>query len=211
MPYLRLAQRREQLVEAAIAVALRDGLPALTVRKVAEEAGTALGTVHYCFASKGDLLAAVATRLTDDVVSAVQSALEPSRDVERVLRGAMHSFWGVVEQDPRRQLLTFELVTWSLRGGQPDLARRQYELLAAAATRLLDDVAAAAGVTWSVPLPTLAKMALTITDGVTLAWLVDGDREAAIAAMDAFAALVAAASRPAGARTSAAARRRRGA
>ena len=52
--------RREQLVEAAISRAVREGLAATTVRGIADEAGVSLSTVHYCFASKDDLLRAVA-------------------------------------------------------------------------------------------------------------------------------------------------------
>ena len=50
------AIRRTELVEAAIKVALDEGLDAATVRRIAAEAGVSLGTVHYCFGSKLSLI-----------------------------------------------------------------------------------------------------------------------------------------------------------
>ena len=52
MPRLDIDTRRTQLIDAAIRIALRDGLDNTTVRRIATEAGVSLGTVHYCFDNK---------------------------------------------------------------------------------------------------------------------------------------------------------------
>ena len=64
MNRLPVAERREQLIEAALAVASRDGIDAATVRAVAAEAGVSLGVVHYCFQDKDELLRAMAHAIT---------------------------------------------------------------------------------------------------------------------------------------------------
>ena len=48
--------RREQLVEAAIAVMSREGLDRATTRRIADEAGVPNGAFHYAFRDKNELL-----------------------------------------------------------------------------------------------------------------------------------------------------------
>ncbi|WP_019808084.1 TetR/AcrR family transcriptional regulator [Saccharomonospora halophila] len=50
------AQRRSQILEALLRLAGRAGLPAVTMRAVATEAGVSLRLVQYYFATKGALL-----------------------------------------------------------------------------------------------------------------------------------------------------------
>ena len=64
MNRMPVAERREQLIEAAITVASRDGIEAATVRAVAAEAGVSLGVVHYCFQDKSELMRAMAHAIT---------------------------------------------------------------------------------------------------------------------------------------------------
>src|SRR4029450_9113312 len=51
-------ERREAIVDAALAVALVKGLASTTVRDVAAEMGTSRGLIHHYFASMDDVLAA---------------------------------------------------------------------------------------------------------------------------------------------------------
>jgi hypothetical protein len=51
----------------------------------------------------------------------------------------------------------------------------------------LEAIGKGCGVTWTLPVEQLARMLVVITDGVTLAWLVNRDSAAARAALDAFA------------------------
>jgi AcrR family transcriptional regulator len=50
--------RRQAIVDAALAVARRQGLATTTVRDVAAEMGTSSGLIHHYFASMDDVLAA---------------------------------------------------------------------------------------------------------------------------------------------------------
>ena len=55
MRYLSKDERREEILQAAMRVALSEGLAAMTVRSIATEAGVATGQVHHHFASGGEL------------------------------------------------------------------------------------------------------------------------------------------------------------
>ena len=59
--------RREQIVQAAFRVAMREGLEQLTVRLVAAEAGLSTGLVFFHFTSKETLLLALLDWLLDSL------------------------------------------------------------------------------------------------------------------------------------------------
>ena len=58
-------RRRDAIVDAALAVALRKGLASTTVRDVAAEMGTSSGLVHHYFGSMDDVLAAAFARAAE--------------------------------------------------------------------------------------------------------------------------------------------------
>jgi AcrR family transcriptional regulator len=64
--YVRAAARREQLLGAARAVLVREGLEALTLRDVAAEAQVHLSTLQYIFSSRAELVRALAERVLAD-------------------------------------------------------------------------------------------------------------------------------------------------
>jgi AcrR family transcriptional regulator len=189
-----ITERRTQLVDAALTVAADEGIAAATVRRVAEQAGVALGVVHYCFADKEELFDAVAARIVDDLTGAGASALGPgeARDLAGALAGAVEALWTRIEHTAGEQLLTYEITTYALRKPhRRAVAERQYAASQAAAERLLELAAQAGGAAWRRPLPELAAEALAFVDGVTLRWLVDGDGGAARARLTAFAGYLA--------------------
>jgi TetR/AcrR family transcriptional regulator, transcriptional repressor of bet genes len=65
------AERREQILAAAMDVATRHGLEGLTIRRVALEAGLSHGLVHFHFESKAELLVALLDRLFTDTAAFV--------------------------------------------------------------------------------------------------------------------------------------------
>ena len=74
-------ERRQAIVDAALAVAFRKGLAATTVRDVAAEMDTSSGLIHHYFASMDDVLAAAfETAAAADLaltVAAMESATDP--------------------------------------------------------------------------------------------------------------------------------------
>ncbi|GAA1531479.1 TetR/AcrR family transcriptional regulator [Kribbella lupini] len=187
MPRVPADVRRTELVQAAIQVATREGLAATTTRRIAKELGISVGVVHYCFRSKEELLHEVIRVIADAQVQAARAAIVPGADLPSSVRNAFVGFWKLVEETPEAQLLTYELTSWALRNADTEpLAREQRESQLAGIEQILDEISAACGVSWSVPPGQLARMALAITDGVTLGWLVDRDTDAAVQVLETF-------------------------
>jgi len=63
MRYLSKDERREEILQAAMRVALSEGFTAMTVRRIASEAKVATGQVHHHFASAGELKSQAFIRL----------------------------------------------------------------------------------------------------------------------------------------------------
>jgi AcrR family transcriptional regulator len=188
MTRMPVAERRRQLIAAALSVAAESGIEAATVRRVTAEAGVAPGIFHYCFGSKDELLAAMAEAIVEESSAAARAALKPGKDLESALRAGLRGLWRVIEATPGTQLLTYELTSYALREpGMEGAAIRQYDGSRAAASEFLSEVATGAGVRWTRPVGHLARMVLAMLDGVTLAWLVDRDSKAALATLDTFA------------------------
>ncbi len=194
-----MAARREQLVAAAIRVAARDGVDAATTRAIAEEAGVSLGIVHYCFTSKDELLREVVRAIVERTRETAIDALQAGGDLRSSLLAAADALLLRIQAD--EHLLTYELTTYALR--QPDgrqLAQLMYDFYFSTAVEFFEQAAKAAGIVWTVPAPTLARLLTALTEGVTLAWLVDRDDGAARATYQAFADYVVGLARPASAR-----------
>ncbi|WP_315096392.1 TetR family transcriptional regulator [uncultured Cellulomonas sp.] len=181
MNRLPVAERREQLIEAALAVASRDGIDAATVRAVAAEAGVSLGVVHYCFQDKDELLRAMAHAITSANLERSLGELPPdSGDPQTVIEGVIDALWAGIRDSRGPQLLSYELTTSSLRHAELNqVAIEQYRGQWAAAEQVLDLVERTAHVGWSLPRGDLARTVVAVIDGFSLAWLVDGDGEAA--------------------------------
>jgi AcrR family transcriptional regulator len=210
---LPMADRRDQLVEAAIAIAAREGIEAATVRAVAVEAGVSAGVVHYCFSDKNELLTCMAQAITQLNTPAAPNAGPDGQNAEgqnpdgaerqadaghtpsvevgaatptsepplhQVLSEFVASMWQSLESTRGYQLLTYELTVTALRSAElSGVAQSQYESSRAAASAVLETAARLAGVSWARPLDDLARVVVAAIDGASLAWLVDGDAEAA--------------------------------
>lgn len=191
-----IAERRRQLVEAGLAIAEREGPDAVTVRRVAAEAGVSLGLMYHCFATKDQLTVAMATRLAQDLAEAGDAARAdvhgPVAALDAVLRAALDGLWAEVERTPGRQLLTYEITTRALREpGLGGVAQRQYDAVTAMTAAVLERAAETAGVTWARDVEELAGLVVMAVDGATLRWLVDQDSRAALRRLRDVAALLA--------------------
>ena len=187
MSRMPVAERRQQLIEAAIRVACRDGIDAATVRAVAAEAGVSLGVVHYCFVDKDELLRAVAVAITEQNVPDIGDITDAT-DLRSLLESAVASYWAGIIAHRGAQLLSYELTTTSLRHSQMGLvAMDQYEGAWSALEVFLQHIEQGAGIRWNVPRRHLARTIIAVVDGFTLAWLVDGDEEAGKLGMLGFA------------------------
>ncbi|WP_411112019.1 TetR/AcrR family transcriptional regulator [Streptomyces sp. c-19] len=179
------AQRRRQLVEAAIRAMTRDGVARTTTRSICAEAGVSLSVFHYCFDSKQALLEAAIETITDNYVARVMSAVEPGATLRETVRGALQTYWDHVTAHPGEHMLTYDLTQYALREpGFEHLARAQYEQYVVSAGALVEQVRVMRGFEPKVPVETIARYLAAAIDGLTLQFLVLGDPEAAAGQLD---------------------------
>jgi AcrR family transcriptional regulator len=188
VPRLAVAERRRLLIAAAARVMAREGIAHTTTRAITEEAGMPRGTFHYCFRSKDELLRELITVVVADMAGAARDAPSPSDDLPQSLQAGLRALWRTVTEHPDEQLVLYELTTYALRDpATAKLAEWQYETYYQHATDYLNFLARQADISWSLPMPTLARLFVTVIDGLTLNWLPNRDTTAALDVLDAFA------------------------
>lgn len=182
------AERRRQLVDAAVRAMARDGVARTTTRSICAEAGVSLSVFHYCFDSKQALLEATIESITGNFVARVMNAVEPKATLHETVRGALGTYWDHVTAHPAEHMLTYELTQYALREeGFEHLARAQYEQYVASGAALIEQVRVVCGVEPRVPMSLLAHLLAAMIDGLTLQYLVLGDERAAMELLDATA------------------------
>jgi AcrR family transcriptional regulator len=184
---LPVAERREQLIEAAITVAIRDGIDGTTVRAVAAEAGVAVGVVHYCFRDKDELSSAMAFEITHRKVNPVLLDMPDRGDVAQLIQRAIAALWASVSASRGAELLGYEITAHSLRHPEVrSVSVGQYAKHDEGGREFLLALAASAGIEWILPLELLTRIVTATVDGVVLAWLVDDDGDMACTVLGAL-------------------------
>ena len=181
MAYIKATEREGQIVAAAMRVLSDVGVAGTTLRGVAAEAGIPLGTLHYVFPSKDQLLRAVIAAIMDDVVDAVRADLQLDRGVAHALRHGVTNFWSaLVESDTGLQIMQYELAMYSVRSeGTGGLAQLQYERYTALVTEFCARAAQAAGERCAVDFDSLGRLALALVDGLIVQYVTSPDPERA--------------------------------
>jgi AcrR family transcriptional regulator len=168
--------RREELIEAAVRVLLRDGVNGATTRAIAAEAGAPLASLHYCFSSREELLEEAGRRITDQAVTFVRDAFIDENDLHATVAGLLRAFWQGVEDHPEAELVGYELRQYALRQpGVRELAQHRLAHYLDVQEELLHLVADKVGITWTVPVDILTRYIHSSLDGLSLTWLVDQD------------------------------------
>lgn len=183
----RGADTRAALVQAALQVVEQDGIAAATTRRIAERAGQPLGTVHYWFTDKDELLRAVVDVLLTEVREDLGSGPEREGVGDRLAR----VFANYVAMAPGRQLALFEVTTHAIRTkGLQELAIEQYGAYRSAARDGLAPWAEQVDRDLPGGAEALAALLVAVVDGLTLAALADPERARADAALALFAELL---------------------
>jgi AcrR family transcriptional regulator len=177
MPYVEASVRSKQLVAAAEAVLIRDGVGRLTMRAVAAEAGVLLGTVTYVFPSKEMLLRAVIEDVAAGIGEILKSSADTGRGLEHAIRDGAQRFWTtLVEDQEGLQIIQYELTIYALRTpGLESMARWQYDRYARIVAAWCQEAASNAGETCAVPFDTLARVLVAAVDGLVLQFVCDPD------------------------------------
>jgi AcrR family transcriptional regulator len=194
-------QRREQLVAAALAVALREGVEAVTIRSVAREAGVRPGVIHYVFRDKHEMLAALSRRVAAIASTFLDDAIAAGGDISTTMHALADAMWKGLEARSHHQLLTIEIATLGARDERMraivlDQLKEQW----AASEQYLSAAARLSGVTYSMDVALLARMVSAEIDGIQIAWMVEHDDAAAIASFHAVADAILGTVRPLGRR-----------
>lgn len=82
----RTRERMDRLLVEAEQMIIDQGFTALTMRKLAERCGIALGNLQYYFPSKSDLMAALVERIYDQHLRSPDTKTEFSENPETVFR-----------------------------------------------------------------------------------------------------------------------------
>lgn len=181
MAYVKAAEREQQIVSAAITVLSKVGVPGTTLRAVAAEAGIPLGTLHYVFPAKDQLLKAVIGQVISDISDALRAGLELDKGLEHALRHGVRNFWdGLVETEIGLQIMQYELATYSLRTeGAGGLAQLQYERYTSLVTEFCEQAALAAGERCAIGFDSLGRIVLAVVDGLILQYVAKPDHDRA--------------------------------
>lgn len=117
------AERRQQLLESAFAVAARDGLDALTIRAVAAEAGLSHGLVLFHFGSKEGLLHALLNWVLESTMVRPDNNLAAIPAAERLLAAIDRETAELAD----RQAYTSLLFEFWVRGVNDELIRSRIQ------------------------------------------------------------------------------------
>ena len=190
-------ERRELLLQAALRVSASKGIAGATTRAIVAEAGMSLASFHYAFRSHDEMMAELVALVVEGESTAAFAALEPGADIHQSLRAGLHAFLDYVIADPGHEQVMQDIMQYALRTpGLEHRAAEQYESYHRAVTELLVAGAAVAHVVWSMPVADVARLVVTVTDGVTLAWLANRDEPAARRVLDFAADTIAALTAP---------------
>lgn len=179
-----LAERRTQLVEAALRVAAGAGVEAVTIRAVAHEAEVSLGTVHYCFRDKDELLHAMGQSIrveaSEQIMAAIQQGASAGLDFATLAHACSDALLAGLKKYRQVRLLLLEIATTGARN--PALrptALLHLEQSTEMARVLVKGFSDVAQVRYRVDIGQVARAVTAFVDGVELAWLVDEDDERA--------------------------------
>jgi AcrR family transcriptional regulator len=158
--------RREAIVDAALAVMLRKGIAATTVRDVAQEMGTSSGLIHHYFQSMDDLLAAAFERAASQDLEVTITAMRGGTTPLERLR-IFFATYARAEQDWAFQLW---LDAWAEAARRPAVQKTSQRLNVAWQELLVDvieDGVADETMRCADP-PAAAWRVLSLLDGLSL-------------------------------------------
>jgi TetR/AcrR family transcriptional regulator, regulator of biofilm formation and stress response len=163
--------RRQQFIEAAVTVIARDGVDGATTRRIAEEAGAPLATLHYCFQTKENLLWAVFERLADTVRTATEQRLPDGQDLTAIASELVRESMRTAIERPDENRTQIEIWLWAERN-DAEFASRMYDKYLIASQEFLRKA--------KVPLPadeleTVTRMIIAVVDGLCMQLITHGD------------------------------------
>lgn len=197
MARMSVDDRRSALVHAGLRVINRHGIAAATTRAITAEADMPLASFHYAFRSRDELMSEVISLVVENASLAAFASMEPGSDFRAAVRSGLQAYFDTVLGDPGNEQVMFELMNFALRTPElHDMPARQYAIYHDTTRSLLVAGADHCGVAFTMPVDDIARLVVTFTDGITLAWLADRDTDAATRMLDLAADAVTALTAP---------------
>jgi AcrR family transcriptional regulator len=170
------AERRAEIIAAAIRVLARDGLAETTTRKIATEADVNQAALRYYFGSKDDLLFAVLQEMMQRTREVVLASMPETPMLRQIIAQSLHGFWTYVEQAPELQVMQYELILYALRHpASAWLAREKYDGYCAVVEMVFQRGFATVGKACPPSLAELARFVVAGLDGLILQFISDRD------------------------------------
>ncbi|WP_019068388.1 TetR/AcrR family transcriptional regulator [Streptomyces hokutonensis] len=191
MAHVSAAERRPQLIKAAIDLMTREGVAAGSTRAIAAELGVAQATVHYTFGTKEGLYRAVMDQLTQDLVAQVERAAPADGGFEETASVLAAALWRTVREQPASHQLLAELTMFALRTpALKESLETHYRGWTEVTARLITEAAERTGQPLAQPVDTIARFFLAGFDGLTQQHLALPDEEAEHTCLQAFVSAV---------------------
>jgi AcrR family transcriptional regulator len=171
MAHIPTDLRRQRFIDAALVVVAQDGVDGATTRRIAEQAGAPVATLHYCFQTKEKLLWAVFEQLAEfaraDIAQVAASGRSASELARQMVDEAIE--WGI--ENPEANRTQIEIWLWAERNDL-ELAVKLYDMyidawkdfLGAAKPPIPDD-----------ELETVTRVIVAILDGLGMQLITHGD------------------------------------
>ena len=161
------AERRATLARAALELCAREGLAAVTVGLVAQQAGVSKGLVQHYFPAKTDLLRATARTLRADLAQHLAAAIAGATAPGDVLRRILLGLVDLAVRAPVLQLASHAFLAQS--SADPDVRSAYREgtaLLHGEIARLVGQAGPRAGVRPDAEAHLLLGLAGSLADGI---------------------------------------------
>ncbi|MCE5290974.1 MAG: TetR/AcrR family transcriptional regulator [Nocardiaceae bacterium] len=177
MARVKAADRRNDLVAAAIRVIAEHGVDGATTRRIADDAKAPLATLHYCFHSKEALFAAVFEHLSEQYRAVLTQNDLTGRDLTSTAREILRAVMNWYLESPQFASATIELISWAQRQ-EDHPAVTVYNTAFTAMRDVLESAAAGTDVAPET-LDHIGYMIATMSDGFAINWLTYADRDQA--------------------------------
>ncbi|WP_420176061.1 TetR/AcrR family transcriptional regulator [Luteococcus sp. OSA5] len=187
MTRMSLAERRQKLLEAALAVIGRSGVAAATTRAIAAEAGMPLASFHYAFESHQHLMVEAMASLGEAELAYCEQVQYSGTGVHEVVANALAAYLDDLEDRAEQHLSRMELSDYALRTeGQESVPARWRAARLEQLTRKLTDFDQTTGALQGADPAAVATVVQGLGDAVLAAYLLTRDRAAAQAVIDAW-------------------------
>jgi len=183
-----VAERRKQAVQAARSVLEREGLAAVTLRRVAEEAGMPLSSLQWSLRSKQELLRELFATINAEIAEIVAGAAAEVSGVRPTIAATLRALWIDMETSPMLEVGESELVIASVRDpATRDDVRELYDAFVSACRVAIEAAAERSGERLRCPAEQLARLMVVALEGLVVLYLAEGEPERCRADLDVLA------------------------